>query len=142
MLLAASALAAVPLHAQSIKPTTNMAFGRFAAGSGGAITVAHTGARTRSGGVILLPSTAAAAGFTLQVPANGKQLIITLPANGTASLVSGANSMALTNFVSSRANGSLASGVQPLNVGATLQVAPNQKPGNYSGTFHVLVEYQ
>lgn len=42
-----------------------LGFGRFVAAGGGAITVAPSGVRTRSGGVVLLASPAGAASYTI-----------------------------------------------------------------------------
>lgn len=130
------------MAARSINTTNNMAFGRFVAAGGGNITVAINGARTSSGGIILLASGASAAAFRITGNDN-KTTILTLPANGAASLVSGANQMPLTGFVSSLPGGGvIPSGQQNVTVGATLQAAPNQAPGNYSGAFQAIIEYQ
>ncbi|MES2016895.1 MAG: DUF4402 domain-containing protein [Pseudomonadota bacterium] len=130
------------MAARNISTSANMAFGRFAAGSGGAVTLAVNGARSRSGGVILFSSAASAAAFSFSGNDN-RITILTLPANGAVSLVSGANQMPLTAFTSSLpAGGLLASGVKAATVGATLQVAPSQAPGNYTGAFQAILEFQ
>lgn len=130
------------MAARNINTSANMGFGRFAAGSGGSVTVAINGARSRGGGVILLSSTASAAAFTF-TGNDSRITILTLPADGAASLASGANQMPLTGFVSSLPPGGvLASGVKSATVGATLQVAPNQAPGNYTGSFQAILEFQ
>lgn len=134
------ALLAAPFaQAQSASATSELAFGRFAPGSGGAIVVRPDGSRSATGGVILLPSSASAAGFTVD---STRQVIITLPANGSFSLTSGTASMAVTGFTSNRPSGVLDPGKQTLSVGATLQVAPNQRGGAYSGAFQIILEYQ
>lgn len=125
--------------------TGGLIFGRFAAGSGGTLTVAHTGARSGGGGVLLLSSSAAAARFTVSTPGgNGKKVtIITLPPNGAVVMNNGAATMPVNDFTSNAPPGGMLGGPLPvLNVGATLQVAPNQAAGNYSGAFQVTVEYQ
>lgn len=136
---ALAALAAQAALAQSATTTSALAFGRFAPGSGGTVVIRANGSRTATGGVTLLPSTASAAGFMVD---GTQQVIVTLPANGSLALTNGTASMAVTNFTSSRPNGTLNPGKQPLSVGATLQVAPNQRGGAYSGELHVILEYQ
>ena len=140
-------LAAPAVHAASVDVvnTAGLLFGRFAAGSGGTLSVSHTGARSAGGAVVLLSSSAAAASFTISSPpGNGKKVtIITLPPNGAVVMNNGAATMPVNNFTSNAPPGGLLNGPLPvLNVGATLQVAPNQAPGNYGGAFQVTVEYQ
>ena len=131
---------------KNISTTSDLTFGRFAASGGGAVSVALSGTRTRTGAVVLLASSAGPARFaiTSQNPGNDNKIyVLTLPPNGSVSLVSGPNSMALTNFVSNFPSGSpLPPGNQTVRVGATLQVAPNQPPGTYTGSFNVTLEYQ
>lgn len=147
MLLLPAVLAAGPLlAAKSIVTTGNLSFGRFAAAGGGSISIGVNGTRTRSGGVILLSSPASAARFALTENGQGHDnriAILTLPPNGSVTLVSGADSMAVNDFVSNHAgNGLPGPATETVSVGATLQVAPNQRPGNYSGSFQVTLEYQ
>jgi predicted RecA/RadA family phage recombinase len=149
LLALACALSAAPYgRAQiAISNAGALAFGKFAAGSGGTVTVSTSGARTSSGGVVLLSSGAgAAAAFNISDPDTGnltKTYIITLPANGTVALASGSNSMAVNDFVSDPSGSSImVTGTQTLTVGATLSVGANQPVGNYSGSFSVTVNYQ
>lgn len=130
------------MAAKTIVVTANMSFGRFVAGAGGSIAIGANGARSGGGAVILLPSPASAAGFMISGHDN-KVNILTLPANGSVQLVAGANRMAVNNFVSNLAPGGvLSAGPQAVTVGATLQVAPNQPRGSYSGAFQVIIEFQ
>lgn len=127
----------------AISNTQALAFGKFVAGSGGSVTVSPAGGRSASGGVVLVPSGAgAAAQFAVSGDAN-VTYAISLPADGTVSLASGANSMAVNTFTSSPSpTGTLsAGGAQTLSVGATLSVGSNQAIGSYSGTFDVTVNY-
>jgi hypothetical protein len=140
-------LAASAVHAASVAVinTGGLAFGRFVAGSGGTLTVSHSGARSAAGGVILLGSSPAAARFTISSPpGNGRKVtIITLPPNGTVVMNNGSAVMPVNNFTSNAPPGGMLNDPLPvLNIGATLQVAPNQAAGNYSGAFQVTVEYQ
>ena len=123
--------------------TQALAFGKFVAGSGGAVIVSAAGVRSASGGVVLVPSDAgAAAQFAVSGDPN-LTYAISLPADGVVSLTSGANTMALNTFTSSPSpTGTLgAGGSQTLSVGATLSVGGNQASGSYSGAFDVTVNY-
>lgn len=129
--------------------TRGMNFGRFAAGTGGSVTLnAATGARTKTGSVILLNSPSAAqATYNVSKSKNGTvnmSVVITLPTDNTFQIASGANRMYVNSFVSSPAtitsvpNGS---GLV-LSVGATLVVGSSQPAGNYSGSYAITVNYQ
>lgn len=137
-------LGAAGVQAQSIASTGALSFGSFVAGSGGSVVVGTSGARSKTGGVVLVGQggTASAAQFLVSGTASATYAI-TLPPDGTVSLSSGSQTMALNGFASfPHATGTLsAGGTQILNVGATLSVGANQQPGNYSGSFNVTVHY-
>lgn len=141
LLVLAACATATHAQAQSANQTTGLAFGRFAANGGGTVKVTSNGARSRTGAVVLLPSTSTAASFNVAATGN-KQIIVTLPPNGSTALVNGNASMAVNGFESNRPNGVLTNPKQPLAIGATLQVGANQRGGNYSGTFSIILEYQ
>lgn len=127
--------------------TRGLDFGRFVAGPGGTVVISPTGGRSRTGGVILLNSpTAGQATFTVSKSSNGganKAVIISLPANGSTRLTSGANSMAVGTFGNSPASlMNVTTTGMTLSIGATLTVAANQPPGNYSGSFPLTVNFQ
>jgi hypothetical protein len=127
----------------AITNTQALGFGKFVAGSGGTITIDTNGARSASGGVALIISaggTAATFNITESNPDVSNAYIVELPPNGTVTLSSGSNSMAIDNFVSNPSG--LLSGTQTLSVGATLTIGPNQPVGSYSGSFSVTVVYQ
>jgi Domain of unknown function (DUF4402) len=127
----------------AVNNTQALSFGNFVASSGGSVTVGASGARSRSGGVFLVPSgTGAAAQFALSGDPNAVYSI-GLPINGVVSMGNGANSMAVNNFTSSPASsGQLGvGGSQTLLVGATLSVGANQASGRYSGNFSITVDY-
>ena len=131
-----------------ITNTRSLDFGRFVAGSGGAVVISPTGVRSRTGAVVLLNSPSASqANFTVTRSSNGggnKAVIISLPGNGEIRLSNGSSTMAVNSFVSSpsRTMSSVPVSGAPLAVGATLTVAPNQAPGAYSGSFPVIVNFQ
>lgn len=140
----ASAVHQTPVTAISISNTQALAFGKFAAGSGGSVTIAPSGARSAMGGVALLSSSGgSAAQFTVSGDANFTYSI-SLPANGTVFLTNGGGqTMSLNNFSSSPGTvGQLSvMGNQTLSVGAALNVGNNQATGAYSGSFDVIVNY-
>ena len=136
--------AATPI---AISATRALAYGSFAAGSGGTVTLSAAGVRSASGGVILVPSGSWSAALFSVTGDPSVTYSITLPANGVVSLTSGANTMAVDNFTSNPSattpsTGLLsAGGSQTLSVGATLSVGSNQASGSYSGSFSVTVNY-
>ncbi len=139
------ALAVAPASAQTIGAATPLSFGSFLAGSGGSVVVSAGGARTQTGGVIVVGQGAgvAAAQFTVLGTANATYSI-SLPLDNTVVLSDGnGNSMTVNSFVSSpAATGTLSGGGNQLvRVGASLIVAPNQAPGSYAGSFNVTVNY-
>lgn len=127
----------------SVSPVQELAFGKFVAVSSGTVTLSPAGARTASGSIQLAPSGAwACAQFMVSGDPN-LTYSISLPVDGSVTLHSGANSMALNGFTSNPAGtGRLGGGgAQTLMVGATLSVAHSQAIGSYSGTFGVTVNY-
>lgn len=140
-------IAGADAASQVLNNNRSLDFGRFVAGSGGVVTVAPSGLRSGAGGVVLLNSpTAGAASFLVTTsdrqPSN-QAVIISLPPDGSIRLSSGTSSMPVNAFVSSPAVIlTLPAGGQPLAVGATMTVAPNQPSGNYSGSFPLIVNFQ
>jgi hypothetical protein len=124
-------------------PVQELAFGKFVAASGGSVTVSPAGARSASGSVFLVPSGAWSAAQFMVTGDPDLAYSISLPANGTVTLNSGANSMALSNFTSNpAATGQLSGGgAQMLAVGATLSVANGQPRGSYTGAFEITIHY-
>lgn len=129
----------------AIANTTALAFGNLAVGgTGGTLVVSTAGARSITGDVSYQTVPAATAAAFNVTGSVGLTYAITLPANGTVTIASGGNTMAVNNFVSNPAVGSnpvLVAGPNALAVGATLVVGANQATGNYSGTFNVTVGY-
>jgi hypothetical protein len=143
-------LTASPASAQQVvlSNTRSLDFGRFVAGSGGTIILSPSGLRSRTGGVILLNSpNAGQAAFSasramLDPGRSATAVIVSMPANGATHLSNGADSMAVGDFVTPDAQLAVGNGGATLAVGATLVVAPNQAPGNYSGSFSIIVNHQ
>ena len=147
--LAGAALAALAAPASwalvmTIQNNQELSFGSFVAGSGGSVTIGTSGARSASGGVLLIPSGAgAAAQFTVSGDANATYTIL-LPGNDFVKLSGPGGDMFINDFTGSPsgAAGQLsAGGSQSLSVGGTLNVASGQPPGQYAGSFSVTVDY-
>jgi hypothetical protein len=135
--VASSAEAAI-----SLTKTADLAFGDLNAGvTAGTVRIAPGGARSRTGGVTLLASTTGNASFTVSTPSGSRNYSIVLPASAT--LTSGGGfTMTVNTFQSNPSGSGKTNGgtlKETLNVGATLQVSANQKPGTYTGTFTVTV---
>lgn len=142
-------LAAHGASAQQIMLTNSrpIDFGRFVARTGGTITVSPSGGRSSTGAVLLLNSPSAGPAVFSVGKSNGgatnKAVAITLPANGSIRMTSGANSMPLSAFVTSPATIlTVPNGGLTLSVGATMTVAANQPRGNYTGSIPLIVNFQ
>jgi hypothetical protein len=135
--VASSAEAAI-----SLTKDADLLFGDLTSGAtAGTVRIAPNGNRSRTGGVTLLASTFGAASFTVATPSGSRNYSIILP--GSATLTSGGGFTMTVNTFRSNPSGSgttnAGTHTQTLNVGATLQVGANQKPGTYMGTFTVTV---
>lgn len=128
----------------SITNSQALTFGSFVAGSGGAVTVSTNGTRSASGGVLLVPSSEGTpAQFTVSGDANATYSI-QLPQDNFVKLTGPGADMVISDFISdpSGVSGQLSvAGSQALLVGGTLNVASEQQPGIYSGSFTVMVDY-
>ncbi|WP_417545413.1 DUF4402 domain-containing protein [Marinobacter sp.] len=128
----------------AIQNTRALSFGSFVAGSAGTVTVSTGDVRSASGGVMLIPSSmSTAAQYTVSGDPNATYTI-QLPTNDYVKLTGPGVDMVLNAFTSSPsgAAGQLdAGGSQTLSVGATLSVGSGQIPGDYSGSFTVIVNY-
>ncbi|MBC7453886.1 MAG: DUF4402 domain-containing protein [Massilia sp.] len=135
----------------AIAAAGNLAFGSFAAGAGGTVTVSTSGVRATTGPV-LMGTTSSAARFNITGMAASTYSI---SHSGSAVLTNttgaGGETMALAKFSDFTAGnatsgnpltGTLdASGAQSLYVGGALSVAASQVPGLYVGTVIATVEY-
>lgn len=131
----------------TITKSADLAFGKFAAGTGGTVTVSTSGARTVSGAVTGMSSTTTAAKFDV-AGETGATYTITL--SGTTVLTSGTDTMAfvaISDLTGANAtsggvtNGTLTAGAQSIYVGGTLTVASGQAPGTYTGNVIASVDY-
>jgi hypothetical protein len=137
----ASAVIVGPL---ALTKVSDMNFGTIAVtGTAGTVVLGTDNSRTAVGPALVPPAAGVAASFTVSGEAN-RTFTITLPANGTVSLISGANNMAANTFLhNAGANPTLSgAGAAAFTVGATLSVAANQAAGSYtSANFPVTINY-
>lgn len=131
-----------------ITPTQTLQFGSMVGTTAGTVTVDTTGARTATGGVVLVTGgTVSAASFTMStVPynCNGRALAV-VTAGPTATLTHStlpAVTMTVDTFVTNPAAGGAFDDTIPLTVGATLNVSTGQQAGSYQGTYDVTVTFQ
>ncbi len=119
-------------------PGAALKFGKFTAGTGGAVVVSPAGSASVTGGVALvLGSSSAADGFLVEGDPNRGFAILT--AAGTVSFAG--TSLAFTTLPSA-ATGSLnAVGAAGFTIGGTLSVPAGVAPGSYTGSYSVTVNY-
>lgn len=123
-----------------ITKDTDLAFGKFAAGTGGTIVIGTDGTRTKDGNVTVIGAGNTAAKFTVGGEANCTYAI-TIPV-GNVTLTSAGGTMTANAFTGSQTTGTLSAlGSDTFTVGATLTAGNAQAPGAYSGTFAVSVDY-
>lgn len=141
MTMPCAGLAQQPLAATN---SAGLVFGRFAAGTGGSVTVSPGGVRTASGSVVLLSSPGGSpAQFTVTGEPNSVYSI-GLPADGSVVLTSSSGDTIPVQSFSTSPNGAgqlSAGGAQTISVGAALKVGAGQRVGSYSGTFQVFLNY-
>ena len=130
----------------TITKVIDMDFGNVAIDAvAGTVVLAPNGSRTKTGGAILtaVTGTPAAAVFNL-TGASNYTYAISLPTSGV-NVKFGNNTMVVNNFTSSPTpTGTLGvNGKDVVNVGATLNVLPNQAAGTYhqETPFTVTVNY-
>jgi hypothetical protein len=133
-----------------VTKSADLSFGKFSAGAGGSITISTSGVRSASG---VVPSTADTTMTAAKFVVTGdKDATYSITHGGTTSLTraSGSETMLLTKFsdltaanatAGTVASGKLTAGTQSIYVGGTLNVAPDQAPGDYTGLVSVTVEY-
>lgn len=145
----------IAAQAQSITTTQNLVFGAFIPTSGGTIVVSTAGARSATGGVVLLtntqfPAPTAARFSVVNNAPRAKTFTVTLPASATLARTGGGATMTVNAFTSNpiagqgtgnKGFGTLTAGAAEILVGATLNVNSAQAVGNYTGTFAVTVAF-
>lgn len=128
----------------ALTKVTDMDFGTIAVtGTAGTVVLGTDNSRTVVGPALVPPAAGVAASFTISGEAS-RTFSVTLPANGVVTLINGANSMAVNNFLHSMgANPTLdGTGAAAFTVGATLSVGAAQAAGVYnSANFPVTVNY-
>lgn len=142
---AASGTVVAPI---AITAVSDLAFGSFAAGPGGTVTVNTGGARSAVGAILVGSGSVTAARFDITGQAG---LTYSIGHSGSTELNNGTATMMLTKFSDlagvNGSSGNVSSGVldgagtQSLFVGGKLAVAANQTPGVYAGTVVATVEY-
>jgi hypothetical protein len=128
----------------ALTKVSDMNFGTIAVtGTAGTVVLGTDNSRTAVGPALVPPAAGVAASFTVSGEAS-RTFAITLPADGTVSLISGGNTMAANAFVhNAGANPALnGAGAAAFAVGATLSVAANQAAGVYTSvSFNVRIDY-
>lgn len=126
-----------------ITTTSDMSFANVDAKNGGKITLSPNSTRTSSGDVELTDGgSISAASFEVTGEA-GLTYAVTLPSDNYV-LSNGSESIIINNFTTDfNSDNAFAGSSQTINVGATLEVNPNQTPGNYvsQGGLNVTVNY-
>lgn len=135
----------------AISAATNLAFGSFAAGAGGSVTVSTSGVRGGSGVVLTSASSGSAARFDITGEANttygithsGTTVLTNTGGAGETMVLTKFSDLTGANSTSGEAtSGTLnASGAQSLFVGGTLTVGAAQVAGLYTGNVIATVEY-
>ena len=133
----------------AIARTADLQFGELGStpSAGTAVIAAATGSRTVTGGVIGTGALYNAGAFAVLLcgPAGPKRFDLVLPAGAiTLSGPAGAT-MTVDTFTSDSGPSNIVgdtSSPTTVNVGGTLHVGANQPPGDYTGTFTVIVARQ
>ena len=130
----------------TITKVNDMNFGTIAvqAASGGNVVLAPAGTRSVTGGAQIVTTGGGGTAASFDITGEGSSTYaITVPADGTVTVVKGGDSMPVNSFTTSvGATGTLTAGAQTITVGATLEVAAAQPTGTYtSANFNVTVAY-
>ena len=134
----ASALIYQPI---SLQKSTDLAFGGIIASpAAGSVVLAPDGSRSASGGAVLAAGSGVSAAALRMAGEPNASFTLGLP--GSILLQAGAARMTVDAFTSDAGVTRLdASGRLEVHLGATLNVAPQQAPGLYAGSFLVTVAY-
>lgn len=135
--------------------TQDLDFGQIVpSNTSGTVTIAPGGARSSTGGVMLVGDPGQPAGFAGYGFRNQTVLISLSALTGTLQRQGGTETMRFDTFVIG-STPQVQLSTAPLSfriasttgqfafpVGATLRVAARQRPGKYSGTFSIVLQYQ
>ncbi|HSM62881.1 MAG TPA: DUF4402 domain-containing protein [Gillisia sp.] len=126
-----------------ITTTSDMNFANVDAKNGGTITLTPNSTRTSTGDLELAEGGSISAASFEVTGEPGLTYAVTVPNNDYV-LSNGSESIIINNFTTDfNSDNALATGSQTINVGASLEVNPNQTPGNYvsQGGLNVTVNY-
>lgn len=147
LIIISSILLIVPLRTRAdigISTIASLSFGRIASATGGTVTISPAGARSKSGGVVLVSSDAGSAARFQATGNPGQIYTITLPADNAVQMTSGIHSMGVSYFISSLGSSGVLNptGNQVFSIGATLNINTGEASGSYSGTYSIIIDYQ
>jgi Domain of unknown function (DUF4402) len=140
------------VHPLSFVIDDNLEFGTLIPGNAaGTVTMAPTGVRTATGGIVLVGGGHNAASFAGQGTFN-QRVDISLVANSifitgpgprmrVRTFVVGSTPTAVLTTTPRRFRIAAANGIFAFPIGATLEVGANQPPGTYSGTWSITLNY-
>jgi len=129
----------------TVSESRSLLFGKIAGDVNGAGTVTinpATGAKTVTGYVFDMGQNDRPGKFVVSGPKNA-WVIITLPSTAIVARNNGSETMTMRNFTSSPPAGMARlnnKGKLDIFVGATIDVAPGQRKGTYTGTFTISVD--
>ncbi len=126
-----------------ITTTSDLSFANLDAKNGGAVTLTPDNFRISEGNVDLAEGGKVSAAAFQITGQSGLTYAISIPSNDYV-LTNGSESMIINNFTTdARGDNAMADGSQTIHIGATLNVNPNQTPGNYVSPagFNVTVNY-
>ena len=139
---ATATASATILQPIAVSTTTHLSFGdiypdKTAAGT---VTVDVDGGRS-AGGSAKLGATAGTAALFAVTGESNTGFSVSLPSSIDITHDDGITTMAVNSFNHNATAALDANGAANFNVGATLQVGADQKPGAYTGSFNVTVNY-
>jgi hypothetical protein len=128
----------------SVTPLDELAFGTVAAVNGGTVTIGADGSRSVQG---LIDVAAAPGGGVATFDVQGTPSTVyslSLPSSITLHRSTGTETMTIDDFVTDPDGFGLLDGTghQLISIGATLHVGAAQRPGTYSGSFDITLDYQ
>lgn len=126
----------------SLGKPSDLAFGALIpARSAGRVVLGPDGARSATGGVLLAAGASGVSTANVQI-AGEPHATFSLSLPASIQIASGRDRMTVGAFTTGRAAQQLdGQGALVLNVGATLELGPNQSAGLYTGTFTMTVAY-